>query len=524
MTAAQTPPRVEQWSPVELTLHSQRDYANPYLDVSLYADFIGPSGQVIRRPAFWDGGRVWRVRFAPPTCEGRWTWRSVCSDPTDAGLEGQTGALISIPSTERNPLLRAGLLRMSPGHRSVIHADGTPFLLAGDTAWSLPWRATPESVAIYAEDRQKKGFNCVLLMTVQPDQAAEGPRDRTAVGGFDVGFEDLKDGHLNCLNVAYFQYVDKLMTILLNHGLVPIYQPVFQGYGWKGLGALGDKAIPEEYARYCRYLVARYGAWPALWLVSADSTGLAPSVEAGGEAFHSWDAYHQPVGIHYSPSDEMHHNTSHQEAEWLDFQWCQTGHDGTDANKVSTMSDNVPIKGVANAEPTYEGIADPARAAGWWQGNEAWNNLTSGGTMGVFYGAAALWQWKLTPDEPGWPDWAWDDCYWKEALHKEGSGYVGLVAKALDGFDTTDMTKHSELAGGKTCAAKPGVFYCVYLPEGGDVTLSGLTEPLPCHWLNPKTGEMKSGGKTNVPSHRIVAPSDQPWVLLAGRRTTRDPQ
>ena len=60
-----------------------------------------------------------------------------------------------------------------------------------------------------------------------------------------------------------------------------------------------------------------------------------------------------------------------------------------------------PIKGVANGEPTYEGVRGTALGADWWQGNEAWSNLCAGGTMGVVYGAASLWQWGLRPDEPG---------------------------------------------------------------------------------------------------------------------------
>jgi hypothetical protein len=40
--------------------------------------------------------------------------------------------------------------------------------------------------------------------------------------------------------------MDKLMSILLDHGLVPVYQHVFQGYGWKGLGSLGGNAVPAE--------------------------------------------------------------------------------------------------------------------------------------------------------------------------------------------------------------------------------------------------------------------------------------
>ena len=71
-------------------------------------------------------------------------------------------------------------------------------------------------------------------------------------------------GHLNQLNPGYFQTMDRLMDILVEHEIVPVLQPVFQGYGWKGLSVAGTVAPPDEYARYCRYLVARYGAWLAI--------------------------------------------------------------------------------------------------------------------------------------------------------------------------------------------------------------------------------------------------------------------
>ena len=77
--------------------------------------------------------------------------------------------------------------------------------------------------------------------------------------GFDVGFEDLQDGHLNVLNPAYFQYADRLLAVLVEHEIAPVLQPVFHGFGWKGLRVAGTVVPPEEYARYCRYLVARYG-------------------------------------------------------------------------------------------------------------------------------------------------------------------------------------------------------------------------------------------------------------------------
>ncbi len=93
-----------------------------------------------------------------------------------------------------------------------------------------------------------------------------------------------------------------LAATLLRHGIVPVWQPVFQGFGWKGLRTAGAEVPPEDYARYCRYLVARYGAAPAVWLVGADRFGDEPQVAAGGAEVHAWDDLAQPTGIHYAPS------------------------------------------------------------------------------------------------------------------------------------------------------------------------------------------------------------------------------
>ena len=105
--------------------------------------------------------------------------------------------------------------------------------MIGDTPWALPWRGTIETVTEYAINRQERGFNTALLMSLQPDRGATGPGNRTEDGGFDVAFDDLKDGHINKPNPTYFQYLDTLRNILTDHGIVPVFQPVFHGWGWK---------------------------------------------------------------------------------------------------------------------------------------------------------------------------------------------------------------------------------------------------------------------------------------------------
>lgn len=519
---------VSQWTTYEISLEAENKYGNPYIETEVWGEFKNDQGSTLIRPAFWDGESKWKIRFAPPDTGSVWTWTTFASNE-DNGLAGKTGSVKSISYQGNNKLLKHGLLKMSPGKRNVVHADGTPFFVVGDTPWGIPFRAKPEQVKIFAQDRQAKGFNTVLLMSVQPDRYAEGPESRDTVTGFARGFADLRDGHINQLKPEYFQYLDSLIGILLDHEIVPVYQPVFQGFGWKGKTVLGTTVDPGEYSRYCKYLVARYGSMPAFWLISGDGTGLDKAINPAGETVEKWDAYAQPAGIHYNPADDFmpewangdstrafHYNRSYQDATWLDFQWAQTGHDGKHlTHKVERMYENLPVKAALNGEPTYEGMGGGKHGLGWWQGEEAWQQLMAGGTMGVVYGAAALWQWKITPDEEGWGEWTDQPMSWKEAMELEGSRYAGLVGKAFYGFDFADMEKRSDLANGKPLLAVEKRFYVSYLPQGGSITIEGIPADLPAYWFNPKNGKEQIIPRDG---NKFIAPDQNPWVFLAGKK------
>jgi hypothetical protein len=511
---------IHPWRACEIALAAEQEYANPYTAADVWAEFIHESGRALRRPAFWDGGRTWKIRFAAPFDAGRWQWRTI-GPAGDPGLHGESGELMCTadPAID-NRFYRHGFWRMSPGGRNLIHADGRAALLAADTAWALPWRATPEQVRIYAADRRAKGFNATLLMTIQPDMGARGPRDRTADEGFGVGFEDLPSGQLCELNPAYFQELDTLLAILVEHEICPVLQPVFQGFGWKGLGVAGTVVPPAEYARYCRYLVARYGAQPAIYLVGADGSGDEPQIAAGGAEIEAWDAYNQPAGIHYRPHAD---NRAQQDAEWLDFQWCQTGHHGEHMpERVADMWRNTPVKGVANGEPTYENGVVPGRAAGWWQGHEAWSNLCAGGTMGVVYGAGSLWQWRLHADEPGHaPYFLAAGAGWREALDFEGSRYVGLVAQILDGLPIADIEPNWQVTLGRRGLLAPDRLYIGYAEAGGLLMfMDGARVPRRYCVVDPRTGAIVREGVRAEPNDGIPDEGGAPRVYVCWQELT----
>jgi hypothetical protein len=466
---------------------------------------------LIERPAFRRGDGL-ECRAALPE-GGTWRW----SIPgTDSSGEVEAAAFADEASAR-------GPLRMSPGGRGVVRQDGSPFLVVADTAWALPFRATIEEARAYADDRAGKGFNTALLMSVQPDMRAEGPDDRAAVGGFARAFHDLPDGTLRNRNEAYFDHLDELIDVLLSRGIVPVWQPVFHGFGWKGLNVLGPVVPPADYAAYCRYLVARYGDRPAIWLLQGDGGGEAeqPAIAAAGEAVEACDAYHQPTGLHYGP---QHLVARHAEADWCDFHWCQTGHDGGDdvwsvAHFAHQLRDR--SKACANGEPTYERIGHKENATGWWQGDNAWQQLMAGGTMGVVYGAGSVWPWVREGEEDDWPRWCYSPGFtMKQALGFEGSSHVGRIAGILSGLDLSEVAVRRDLAGGRRCLAKPGELYVCYLPGGGGIPLFGRDCPLRLTWHDPRTGDSHDGGELaptdgNPWRQQVNAPDVGPWVLIA---------
>lgn len=469
---------------VEIELAGGR-IAEPYLaEVSVA---FRRAGGELRRPAFWDGDATWRVRFAAPE-SGTWTWAT----------EG-------LPGGERSGSVEADvqpLLRLPQGRRNASWTDGRPFFPVTDTAWALPFRATLDETAEYADDRASKGFSAALLMTVQPDTRAEGPDDRTALDGFARGFDDLSAGTLQRLRPEYFRHLDRQVEILLRAGIVPIHTPLFYGFGWKGLDVIGPRCPVEDGRRFVRYLCARYGAWPAMWLVGADGTGWEPAVRAMGDELGRIDPDGQPVGIHYNPWQS---SDAHWLVPWCKFHLLQTGHDGDHRpDRVAHLSSMQPTRAVANGEPTYEGMGGGLHGLGEWQSIEAWENLMAGGTFGCFYGAGSLWQWKRQ-GETAWGDWSAADYDWRAAMHQVGSSRPGVIGRALDSMDFAEMQPELEFARAKRCVAVPGRFALVYLPEGGGLNLAGWAEPLPWVALDARTGRPLAEGL-------LPARSDNPWM------------
>ena len=166
----------QQWRVAEITLTSSTTYQNAYTEVEIDATFTGPGGVVITRPAFWDGGNTWKIRFAP-TKVGTWTFTTVVSSTTattrDAGLSGITGTVVATPYTGSLPIYQKGFVKSRPG-RYLVYDDNTPFWWIGyEMFWAIDTGRLNES--------NKTVWNPPRSTSEFPDTRVPGSRRLPAV-------------------------------------------------------------------------------------------------------------------------------------------------------------------------------------------------------------------------------------------------------------------------------------------------------------------------------------------------------
>src|SRR6185437_9357822 len=134
---------------------------NPLQEINLTAVFTSPNGQRRIVNGFWDGGRVWRVRFSPIVA-GQWTFTTVCSDPRNTGLDGQTGRFLCTAAMGDTAFRQHGPVRVSHDRSHFEHADGTPFFWLADTAGSGAALSTSREWRRYASIRSSQNFNVAV--------------------------------------------------------------------------------------------------------------------------------------------------------------------------------------------------------------------------------------------------------------------------------------------------------------------------------------------------------------------------
>ena len=179
-------------------------------------------------------------------------------------------------------------LTVQPGKRYLVDTVGKPFLMHGDTAWSLIAQLTREDAQKYLEDRRARGFNTILVNLIEHRFSTQAPASIYGQPPF------LEAGDFATPNEAYFAHADWVLRLAAEKGFLVLLAPSYLGYrggadGWyRTMVANG----PSKLRAYGQYLGRRYSEFTnILWVHAGDynppQKDVVRAVAAGIREFDS---------------------------------------------------------------------------------------------------------------------------------------------------------------------------------------------------------------------------------------------
>jgi hypothetical protein len=389
---------------------------------------------------------VFRVRVLA-TAPGKWTWRSG-SNQKDAGLNNQHGSFKAVEWTEADKEsvpTRRGFIRPTANGHAFKNADGTPFLLLGDTWYAaathrFKWNDDDQPRPIgpdagfkdYLRLRKSQGFNAVAIIAAFPNWANDGQPweiwlDKKADLGVRSAWVDqgeiadnkLRDGwhakdmsneggraflfpgkipgyelvfpDVDRINPDYFKFMDRKIDCLNAQGFIPVIEVARRDltsawakyYQW-----------PDSYSRYIEYIWSRYQANNCLYSpVHYDYPVMTATTkqlnEAGNRVIEKYG--HPPFGTlascNASVSSLLNFGGTN-ENHWLTFHQIGNGREHDYYWYLTEIYHATPARPALNGEPYYSGMADkrysPPYKYGAPGGTEADDLYVRSGMYGSF--------------------------------------------------------------------------------------------------------------------------------------------
>lgn len=203
------------------------------------------------------------------------------ADPTPAVAGGQQS------TNNDESLATAG-----PSFITTVSADGhffldqfgRPYLVHGDSPWSMAIDISNADADWYFQQRAKQGFNSVLLSAFGGEGTGGGDSENFTT--FD-GVAPFVDGDLTQYNEPYWQRLDGKIALAEKYGFT-VFLYVMDTFGENGTFAEWDNDhTPEHDYRvakdYCSFVAKRYQDSPnVVYMLGGDYDNYIPTLYAGG--------------------------------------------------------------------------------------------------------------------------------------------------------------------------------------------------------------------------------------------------
>jgi hypothetical protein len=512
---------VPKWSRFERSFKSTVSYSNALQEATLKVRFVSPLGETPEACGFWDGGKVWRVRFSPDQ-PGRWTFRTWCSDPANHGLSDQSGQFLCSAPVGTNRFHQHGPVGVARDHRHLAHADGTPFFWLADTTWNGARVATPQDWDLYARIRASQDFS-VVQWAVAP---GKDDYSQTAFTGFPERI---------AINPEFFKRLDAKLERLSQSGLLCAIAPLAE------LESQAGAALPEDQAALLlQYVVARWGAEPVAWLLAFEGDTQGKQVgrwkKIGQAVFAA--SRHAPVVLY--PGQAAWVLDEFRDQPWVDIFGLQTAGDmSEDALKFAFAGPfpkewtKEPARPLIPFAPCENGLV--ARSGKRFTSAEVrrvvyWSLLLSP-PAGVSYCGQGVVNWDSAtqPKDPQSP--ASGLPLWQKALFMPAAKQMFDLAQFMSSIDFWRLRPEPKLVAAQPGDTVPSRYLApaatesndlaiLYVPEDRTVEIS--TDRMPpsptVTWFNPRTGAKAPAVAVVGSTCQLPTPEPGDWLLVLKAR------
>ncbi len=304
----------------------------PYLDTDLFATFA-QGNRRIRVTGFHDGGADYVLRFMPDA-PGEWTFNTTSNR---VELDGKTGTLTVLPP---RPGVHGPVRVRDRFH--FAHADGTPYLPFGTTAYAWTHQPLPmqqETLQTLAQT----GFNKIRMGVFPKDYPFNENEPLQDI--FLPGADGTLD--FNRPNPAAFRHFETQVAKLAELGIeadIIMFHP-YDRWGYATM-------TPAQNFAYVRYLAARLSAHRNVWWALANEYDFMLDTIPVAD----WDRCchileeHDPVGhLRSIHNGDQRLNFDHRKP-WITHVCIQNW----DVKRTPEWRETYG-KPVVNDEPEYEG-------------------------------------------------------------------------------------------------------------------------------------------------------------------------
>jgi len=157
-------------------------------------------------------------------------------------------------------------IRVAEDGRIFEDASGRPFLLQGDTAWSLIAELKREDAEIYLQDRRKRGFNAILVNLLEHRFSSHPPANA-------YGEKPFESDAFGELNPKYFDHAAWVIGRAEQLGMAVFLAPAYLGVNGNSQGWFSEvqAAGPAKMRAYGEAIARRFAKFHnIIWVLGGD--------------------------------------------------------------------------------------------------------------------------------------------------------------------------------------------------------------------------------------------------------------